>query len=344
MRDRQNPANMDEMAVRLGRLEELALTSNGSAPTWRGAALPYPGAPDGWIQTEGPAVQRARNNQQGISPWLFVMATALNTMVAAVLAVIITLGVVRQEQAGGGSRDISLTSSASARAATGLADDLPNLMTSSRAIDMRQIGSPEQPLRAEPRKPARLPLQLQPEDAGLDTFILVLSGVPTGTNLSGASRIGSDTWLLPPNSASRLEITIPEWSASVYEIAMELRRTNGVVAAQNKAWIAVPPPNAQLPAATRGDEAAAARDLVSRGDQMLDRGDVVGARGAYQRAAEMGNGAGALALGSTYDPNLLWSLGALGMVGNKERARQWYSRADTLGHPDAKNRLRVLGN
>jgi hypothetical protein len=216
-------------------------------------------------------------------------------------------------------------------------------MSSSRAVDMRQIGSPEQPLRAEPRKPARLPLQLQPEDAGLDTFILVLAGAPTGTTLSGASRIGSDTWLLPPNSASRLEITIPEWSASVYEIAMELRRTNGVVAAQSKAWIAVPPPNAQSPVGTRVDEAAA-RDLVSRGDQLLDRGDVVGARGAYQRAAEMGNGAGALALGSTYDPNLLWSLGALGMVGNKERARQWYSRADTLGHPDAKNRLRVLGN
>jgi hypothetical protein len=343
MRDRQDPANMDEMAIRLGRLEELALASNASAPPWRGATLQHPGAPDGWIQAEGPAIQRSRSNHQGISPWLFVMATALNTMVAAVLAVIITLGVVRQEQAGSGPRDISLAAAASARASTGLADDLPNLMTSSRAVDVRPIGSPEQPLRAEPRKPVRLPLQLQPEDAGLDTFILVLSGVPAGTTLSGASRIGSDTWLLPPNSANRLEITIPEWSMSVYEVAMELRRTNGMVAAQSKAWIAVPPPNAQLPAGTRVDEAAA-RDLVSRGDQLLDRGDVVGARGAYQRAAEMGNSAGALALGSTYDPNLLWSLGALGMVGNKERARQWYSRADQLGHPDAKNRLRVLGN
>src|SRR5215510_8764546 len=41
-----------------------------------------------------------RGRQSGISPWLFVMATALNTMVAALLAVIITLGVVRQEQTG----------------------------------------------------------------------------------------------------------------------------------------------------------------------------------------------------------------------------------------------------
>jgi hypothetical protein len=308
--------------------------------------LQHPGgaAREGWNQGDGAAIQRARNNQQGISPWMFVMATALNTMVAAVLAVLITLGVVRQEQAGGGvPRDISLAAASARASTTGLADDLPGLVTSSRLVGVRPIGSPDQPLRAEPRKPARLPLLLQPEDAGLDTYILVLAGVPAGTTLSGASRIGSDTWLLPPSSASRLEITIPEWSTSVYEVAIELRRTNGMVAAQSKAWIAVPPPNAQLPAGTKVDEAAS-RDLVSRGDQLLDRGDVVGARGSYQRAAEMGSGAGALALGSTYDPNLLWSLGALGMVGNKERARQWYARADELGHPDAKNRLRLLGN
>jgi TPR repeat protein len=32
------------------------------------------------------------------------------------------------------------------------------------------------------------------------------------------------------------------------------------------------------------------------------------------------------------------------MVGNKERARQWYSRAAELGHPEAKARLMALGN
>lgn len=47
---------------------------------------------------------------------------------------------------------------------------------------------------------------------------------------------------------------------------------------------------------------------------------------------------------ATYDPNRLWSLGVFGMVGNKERARQWYQRADQLGHPEAKERLRMLGD
>jgi hypothetical protein len=32
------------------------------------------------------------------------------------------------------------------------------------------------------------------------------------------------------------------------------------------------------------------------------------------------------------------------MVGNRERARQWYARANDLGHPEASARLRQLGN
>ena len=58
----------------------------------------------------------------------------------------------------------------------------------------------------------------------------------------------------------------------------------------------------------------------------------------------MGSAAAALNLGSTYDPNRLWSLGVFGMVGNKERARLWYRRADQLGHPEAKERIRQLGD
>ena len=47
---------------------------------------------------EGAALKRALSRVPSISPWLFVMATALNTTAASILAVIITLSVVRQEQ------------------------------------------------------------------------------------------------------------------------------------------------------------------------------------------------------------------------------------------------------
>lgn len=49
-------------------------------------------------------------------------------------------------------------------------------------------------------------------------------------------------------------------------------------------------------------------------------------------------------LGSTYDPNRLWALGVFGMVGNKARAKQWYMRAVELGHPQAKERMALLGD
>jgi hypothetical protein len=103
-------------------------------------------------------------------------------------------------------------------------------------IALRPIGSSNQPLRLEIQKPARLPLQIEPEEAARESFILVLSGAPTGTTLSGAARIVSDTWFLAPGSSNQLEITLPEWSTSVFEINIVLRRTTGLLAAQTTAW------------------------------------------------------------------------------------------------------------
>jgi hypothetical protein len=331
MNDLQDPAHIAEMAARLRRLEQLAVASNEPSRAWReDPSSLQPGSlqstyqderPDG---AEGAAIRRVRSNQPGINPWLFVMATALNTMVAAVLAVIITLGVVRQAR----------TDSAA-----------PTLLTAAtQPIELRPIGAPDRPLRFEAGKPAPLPLRLQPENAAGEPFILVLSGVPVGMRLSGAARIGSDTWFLPAGSANQIEITFPEWSTNVLEVAIALRRTNGVVAAQTKAWIAVPPPAASEAAAGTMNDETAVKELLTRADQLLDKGDIVAARALYQRAADLGSGSAALTLGSTYDPYRLWSLGALGMVGNKERAKQWYSRASELGNPDAKDRLRMLAN
>jgi hypothetical protein len=292
---------------------------------------------------EGAALKRARSRVPSISPWLFVMATAINTMVASILAVIITLGVVRQERSDVQPRDAVLAS-AYARPAVVVRSETAAPNVALQQISLQPVGSPNQPLRLEPQKPAQLSLQIEPEEAANEPFILALSGAPPGTLLSGATQISSDTWFLPSGSADRLEIALPEWSTSVLEIAITLRRTNGLIAAQTKAWIEVPPPPSRLPVpASPKIGEATARDLVGRADRLLEKGDIVGARAIYQRAAELGDASAALALGATYDPNRLWSLGALGLVGNKERARQWYQRASELGHHEAKARLSALG-
>ena len=151
--------------------------------------------------------------------------------------------------------------------------------------------------------------------------------------------MGSNSWLIAPGALRQLEIVLPEWSASVIELRVELRHANGVVAAQGKAWLAVPPP--PVPQGAKLDQAAI-KEMQQRGDRLLGRGDVAAARAVYERAAQLGSAQAALVLGSTYDPGRLWSLGVFGMVGNKERARHWYQRADQLGHPEAKDRLKAL--
>jgi hypothetical protein len=282
---------------------------------------------------EGAALVRAHSRAPGISPWLFVIATALNTTVASTLAVIITLGL--NQDRSGDPRDAARTQPFGA--ARG-----PSADGAFQQISLQPVGSPDQPLQLEPQRPARLPLQILPQEAANEPFILALSGAPPGTILFGADRISSDSWFLSPGAANRLEIVLPEWSTSVFEIAVALRRTNGQAAAQARAWIVVPPPGGMPSASLKMDEAAA-RELLTKADRLITKGDIVGARAIYQRAAEMGSGAAALALGTTYDPNRLWSLGALGLAGNKERARRWYLRAIELGTPEAKARLAALG-
>jgi len=292
---------------------------------------------------EGAALKRAHSRVPSVNGWLFVMAIAVTTMVASMLAVIIPIpvGVVRQEPSDVPPRDAA-PASALARPAVEVRGEtiVPNVIF--EQINVGPIGSPDQPLRLEPHRLAQLSLQMQPQEASNEPFILALSGAPAGTILSGATQMSSDTWFLPPGSADRLEIALPEWSTPMIEIAMVLRRTNGMIAAQTTAWIAVSPPVSRLPASPSIDEAAA-KDLLARANRLLDKGDIVGARAIYQRAAELGSASAALALGATYDPSRLWSLGALGLAGNKERARQWYLRASELGHSEAKARLAALG-
>lgn len=92
----------------------------------------------------------------------------------------------------------------------------------------------------------------------------------------------------------------------------------------------------------RPDDASLLR-LVEQGQQQMSAGHVGAARLLFQRAADGGHGMAALLLGDTYDPNVLYQLGARGIVGDVDRAIRWYERADELGEPQAKARLLGIG-
>jgi hypothetical protein len=84
--------------------------------------------------------------------------------------------------------------------------------------------------------------------------------------------------------------------------------------------------------------------LMKQGEQFIAAGDVVTARIVFQRAAEAGNANAAIALGTTYDPNVLAKPGVVGVSADSEKARSWYQKAENLGSPDARGRLDVLAD
>src|ERR1700730_7343556 len=152
----------EEAESHLERPEQYVRASDISSQTWR------PPSPQSDYREEHPSKNaanlRAPSRHSGISPWLFVIATALNTMVAAFLAVIITLGTVRQELTDNQQRKTTFAS-VNTRPAIGVESEPTQLSGASQEIDLRPIGSPNQPLPPQAREGPQLPLQIQPEAA-----------------------------------------------------------------------------------------------------------------------------------------------------------------------------------
>ncbi len=84
--------------------------------------------------------------------------------------------------------------------------------------------------------------------------------------------------------------------------------------------------------------------LTKQGEQFVAVGDLVTARILLQRAAEAGEATAAMALGATYDPNVLAKLGVVGMGADVEKARSWYRKAESQGSAEATQRLHALAN
>jgi TPR repeat protein len=75
--------------------------------------------------------------------------------------------------------------------------------------------------------------------------------------------------------------------------------------------------------------------LVDRGDRRLAGGDVASARLFYEHGAEAGDGAAALRLGETFDPDFLARAHLAFVTGDAKQAAYWYRQARDLGNSDA---------
>ena len=101
--------------------------------------------------------------------------------------------------------------------------------------------------------------------------------------------------------------------------------------------MSAPPPSAV--SALDRDEVAA---LLVRARAYISAGDVAAARLVLRRAAEHDDSQAALALGGTYDPNVLKRLGVINFHADAAQAREWYRKAAELGSADATLRLEQL--
>jgi hypothetical protein len=100
----------------------------------------------------------------------------------------------------------------------------------------------------------------------------------------------------------------------------------------------------QSPPVSAASQAVASIDvagLVTRGDQLLATRDVASARLFYERAAQAGDGQGALRMGMTFDPAFLDRSGFRSVRGDPAQAVSWYNRAAALGNSAAEE-LRTM--
>jgi hypothetical protein len=71
--------------------------------------------------------------------------------------------------------------------------------------------------------------------------------------------------------------------------------------------------------------------MIERGRTLFDAGDIVAARLFFRRAANAGDSGAAIAMGATYDPEILSQRFIRGIEADAQEAQRWYDKARALG-------------
>ncbi len=81
--------------------------------------------------------------------------------------------------------------------------------------------------------------------------------------------------------------------------------------------------------------------MVERGRVLFEAGDLAAARLFFRRAANAGDAAAAIAMGATYDPEVLSQRFIRGIEADPEEAQRWYEKARGMGQPQ-QQRMEML--
>jgi hypothetical protein len=137
---------------------------------------------------------------------------------------------------------------------------------------------------------------------------------------------------------------MPRFQAAAFVASTSPAVADGAGARSLPGWLIIPAqagpaatlPSLVLPPGASTDPPMYA-SLMRSGDAAMVRGDIMRARVFYERAAGVhpASSAAPVAVGKTYDPNLLPVFGGSSNLANTARAAEWYQRARDLGDPTA---------
>ncbi|MET0195034.1 MAG: hypothetical protein ABW200_16870 [Hyphomicrobiaceae bacterium] len=217
-------------------------------------------------------------------------------------------------------------------------------------------------VRAQPAARTRLPIEINSPDAPARNSFLRIRGLPIAAALSDGHAIAPGSWAVPLNVLANLNVILPVGIQGSSDISIILVSVDGAILAEARTVLAVEvtpvaarpePPTGAIAIAPRGDTVLApplppeererAVGMHTKGQELLERGQVYAARKLFERAAEIGLAQAAVSLAATYDPEELNKLRVMGLPPDPAAARKWYEKARELGAAEASDRLRRLG-
>lgn len=217
-----------------------------------------------------------------------------------------------------------------------------------------------------------LPLRIEATETASKTGgqLFLFTGLPPGVTLSPGGNFG-EFWAVNAGVIRDLTLTAPKdftgsfkvWitrsrdqaasahSASINVTITQPADTAAIAGTRQFAPPATMPTAAAAPTFPEAREPAPAMSksppaneamLMTRANESFKKGDVSGARVIFEYLAMQGSAAAAMAMGESYDPQVLSKLLVKGLDPDAKKARQWYEKAEKLGNSEARNRLNAL--
>jgi hypothetical protein len=162
----------------------------------------------------------------------------------------------------------------------------------------------------------------------IEGVMAIVSGLVAGTKLSRGQPWGENEWFIPAAELSQTKLRPPAGFSGTMQYTVALK----MPATQNR--------ESKL----RELEPEEIATMLTRGQSLLENGDIAGARLLLQRAAEAGDQTAAMALAASFDPVVMKDLGVRGVEADVEKARYWYGKASQFGSKEAPKRLESLAS